>query len=655
MTDTVFKLVKVFIGSPGGLEEERRAAKRIVEEINQSHAEHWGCQIQLVGWEATLPGYSRAQSLINQDLDKCEYFVGVLWDNWGSKPEDVDSRYTSGFEEEYERAKERLEQGLMKDIALYFKDITEVQLKNLHPTYKKVIRFRDECLRRRKPLFKEFRESSEFEPLLRAKISEIGWRESNSRTAPLKRAPDPEQPTTQDGDKSEASSENNLIGPTAASFIAELLKKPSDWDHTDPFEVARLRLIASGISRQGNDELYLGNHDANLLFLKRDEIDFSDREIGTLIRTGIASFGHQNVPLWHWLAQSPDLADGMSRVDFFAAFGRSHEMATAIRLLQTLGRETPSIDEFADRATIIKTWFAEDQTSEVMDAALAFLRTNGKQEDLTILLALLDGISAKRRNEVSVIVVTLAAREDISEAFKRLIEFDPDPIDAEVVDELFASPHSIPTSTLGRTLSLKSDRIRRNSAKLLNLRDAIEQATAERLMTDNDSEVRLVAVETLERLGKAPDEATIKAALTRPKATGGLFGLASQGHSDDSSYVKLKLLRLSKFGFEELRAAAQKSDVFDYLEITTFYSRYTHRNLQEIRTNLDDGFKKHFDSKLAALVLQYPENSTLIANTRNLEKFERDRLTSVTLEALCKYNDGPDVSLVRRSIDQYDI
>ena len=101
----------------------------------------------------------------------------------------MDSRYTSGFEEEYERAKERLEQGLMKDIALYFKDITEVQLKNLHPTYKKVIRFRDECLRRRKPLFKEFRESSEFEPLLRAKISEIGWRESNSRTAPLKRAP----------------------------------------------------------------------------------------------------------------------------------------------------------------------------------------------------------------------------------------------------------------------------------------------------------------------------------------------------------------------------------------------------------------------------------------------------------------------------------
>ena len=47
----------------------------------------------------------------------------------------------------------------MKDIALFFKDISEVQLKNLHPTYKRVNKFREECLRRRKPLFKEFKET----------------------------------------------------------------------------------------------------------------------------------------------------------------------------------------------------------------------------------------------------------------------------------------------------------------------------------------------------------------------------------------------------------------------------------------------------------------------------------------------------------------
>jgi hypothetical protein len=116
MAETMLKIIRVFIASPGGLENERVAAKRIMDEINQSHAENWGCQFKLVGWEATLPGNSRAQSLINQDLDKCEYFVGLLWNHWGSKPDDRDSKFTSGFEEEFERAKARAEKSLADSV-----------------------------------------------------------------------------------------------------------------------------------------------------------------------------------------------------------------------------------------------------------------------------------------------------------------------------------------------------------------------------------------------------------------------------------------------------------------------------------------------------------------------------------------------------------
>ena len=77
----IIKVIKIFIASPSGLNDERQAAKKIIDDINQSHGEHWGCQFKLEGWELTLPGYNRAQSLINQDLDKCAYFVGVLWDH----------------------------------------------------------------------------------------------------------------------------------------------------------------------------------------------------------------------------------------------------------------------------------------------------------------------------------------------------------------------------------------------------------------------------------------------------------------------------------------------------------------------------------------------------------------------------------------------
>src|SRR5208282_1716079 len=156
------KIIKVFIGSPGGLDSERREGQRIVNEINRSHSEHWGCQIKLVGWEETLPGYRRAQSLINQDLDKCEYFVGVLWNRWGSKPDDGNSEYSSGFEEEFERARLRTDRGEMKDIALFFKEIDQPQLHDPGPSVAKVIAFKNNCVREHKLLFKTFDGIEEF-------------------------------------------------------------------------------------------------------------------------------------------------------------------------------------------------------------------------------------------------------------------------------------------------------------------------------------------------------------------------------------------------------------------------------------------------------------------------------------------------------------
>ncbi len=80
------RLIRVFIGSPGGLEEERQAAHDVVKEINQHNSDHWGSLFKLMGWEEAIPGYRRAQDKINEDLDRCDYFIGVMWDKWGSRP-----------------------------------------------------------------------------------------------------------------------------------------------------------------------------------------------------------------------------------------------------------------------------------------------------------------------------------------------------------------------------------------------------------------------------------------------------------------------------------------------------------------------------------------------------------------------------------------
>jgi hypothetical protein len=72
-------LYRVFIATPGGLETERRVFARTLDRYNIAEAIHRQAMFFPVGWEDTLAGVGRPQSLINRDLDKCDYFVLVLW------------------------------------------------------------------------------------------------------------------------------------------------------------------------------------------------------------------------------------------------------------------------------------------------------------------------------------------------------------------------------------------------------------------------------------------------------------------------------------------------------------------------------------------------------------------------------------------------
>jgi len=121
MADTR-KIIKVFLASPGDLSNERLAAKTVVDEFNKLWANTLGYHVELVGWEDTVSRYGRPQELINQDLDLCELFIGMMWKKWGTPPS-LDGQYTSGFEEEFERSiRKRREEG-RPEISLLFKQV----------------------------------------------------------------------------------------------------------------------------------------------------------------------------------------------------------------------------------------------------------------------------------------------------------------------------------------------------------------------------------------------------------------------------------------------------------------------------------------------------------------------------------------------------
>ena len=108
--------------------------------LNTGMGKHLGLRLEPYGWEQQGPGQGRAQDIMNKELDASELFIGVLWRRWGTATGD----YTSGFEEEYERAKARLAaHGSEPEIWLYFKAVDEASKGDAGPELKKVLDFRD--------------------------------------------------------------------------------------------------------------------------------------------------------------------------------------------------------------------------------------------------------------------------------------------------------------------------------------------------------------------------------------------------------------------------------------------------------------------------------------------------------------------------------
>jgi tetratricopeptide (TPR) repeat protein len=158
---------RVFIASPGGLAEERKAFRDEIQAFNDADAIARGILFQPVGWEDTLGGIGRPQTLINEDVRRADYFVLLLWDRWGSPPETTASRFTSGTEEESHVAMEcYTERKTMRRIVIMFKSVDPQQLSDAGPQLQKVLEFRKDIEQRKTHLFHSFDTTESFRRLI---------------------------------------------------------------------------------------------------------------------------------------------------------------------------------------------------------------------------------------------------------------------------------------------------------------------------------------------------------------------------------------------------------------------------------------------------------------------------------------------------------
>ena len=294
-------VLTIFLASPGDLQDERKTVRNTVERANKILSRRIGWHIELLGWEDTLPGYSRPQELINKDVDSCDLFIGVLWKRWGQDS----GKFSSGFEEEFIRARDRRTKTGRPEIWLFFKAIDE-ELK-IDPGYqlKKVLKFKDEQIKRKDLLFKDFDNSERWGEIIIDDL--ISFALDLTKNEPISGSQ--EQSIALDIAKENKSKTDTKVNKQKKSYPIELIDlfsevsknfKEGEKVSLDIWRGTRIYLQASIWFSQVHIGEVFDTHEINLVYIKRNDWILSEAEKWFLLRSFISD-RYENRPGWFWL------------------------------------------------------------------------------------------------------------------------------------------------------------------------------------------------------------------------------------------------------------------------------------------------------------------------------------------------------------------
>jgi hypothetical protein len=118
---TQFRKIRIFVASPGDVQPERDQLVKVINELNltiSAIAPEKNFVLELVRWETHVtPGLGDGpQSVINQQIDHYDIFVGVIWKRLGTPT----GAARSGTEEEFNRAYETWQKNKALPVLFYF-------------------------------------------------------------------------------------------------------------------------------------------------------------------------------------------------------------------------------------------------------------------------------------------------------------------------------------------------------------------------------------------------------------------------------------------------------------------------------------------------------------------------------------------------------
>ena len=544
----------------------------------------------------------------------------------------------------------------MKDILLFFKYIPPDRLRDIGPSLQKVLDFRTKVRDERKPLYTEFDKLEVFKGKIGDALCKIGWEAVAPRVVRDIVAP-------RDGNTGEMVSQSEggsatkeyFLSQATREFVDDINNRNGTDNAVTNVDVARLRLISSGIHRDGNDEVYIGVHDANLLYRHRVDLNLSQTEKGTLLAAGLQYLENANAPFWYWTGGD---VKRLERFIQLRMVGSDENISSAaLKVGGLLGYSVPDFGDEFDRRHWVKRWLGEESAYKVRNAAQRYLNRWAEDDDVAALQEVREQTSGQQASNVDCIIVGIRLRRSQTDGVNELIRRNPDQISTELQELLQDRFQGLSSEVLQGLAGLKAEYVRLASVRELVCRNALGQQLAEELSADNSIDVRLEAIKVLADKGLpvAEDRAREALVVAAYRRFGGLFGVGSQAN-DTSRFDDYQRHLLKKKTVDELLAIEKEGTPYNAEALLAAFQVCPGRTRGTLRGLLKDGFEGRFEEHVGKIeASSWGRAADLARDARELKDFCCRGQTRAALDILAVQLKRKDLALVRYVLDRTEI
>lgn len=649
---TTVRTLKVFLASPGDVKPERAAAEELVNDLNKQMRDlNW--QIMLYMWEDLAPGFGRPQEIINSNVDECTVFLGLLWEKWGQ----ATGKYSSGFEEEFERALTRRKATGEPEIWLVFKAPNSEKAKDPGPELSRVLEFRNRQTNLREVLYHEVSDCNEW----KSKLTNWLWRYVSQQLSEASRPLQPQQPASspdlqsteaatsqrQDAEAAETKISQQLLSSsislTKAIQNKELEAVRREKGALEEFDVARVFIVAASMMFRWYTGDTLQTHEMNLIYRHRGRLQLIAIEYFQLLRAIVVD-ASDVVPGWFWFGgMTPETL----RAQLLILAEQDSSIDVRRRALWLLREARIALPEHL--WVSLPLWESE---ASVRAEAYKYLATIADESALPLFEELSTTEDASISSPAREAIFSLLTRLKPEEAFSQMVETGTYASDAKL-SQLTGKASSISDAVLLRGAESQWEQVREFATKELARRGSLPRAMAEQLTTDPSVRIREIAFTELAKLGDPIDFQKVKKALAgeKPQANSlaALLGGQKQEEGDADSVILTYYRRQNP---EIVAAAVEWFDIDGVLAYRSLAVDHFDAIRGEIRTDLDSGFerlrKKSIDEIETKLGADYA--LAFVEAFKEHDGFIRSRFTEAALSGLAINGEAPDIRFGRQHL-----